>query len=61
MPTQFLSWLRRADTSFRMTWAIGYPSVDNFSTEPMDDARAATLMPWSVACGRPARSEIPRP
>lgn len=27
---EFLSWLSRADTLFRMTWAIDYPSVDNF-------------------------------
>lgn len=27
---EFLKWLGRADTLFRMTWAIDYPSVDNF-------------------------------
>ncbi|MFH9402225.1 ABC transporter substrate-binding protein [Streptomyces sp. NPDC017638] len=27
---EFLEWLGRADTMFRMTWAIDYPSVDNF-------------------------------
>lgn len=26
----FLVWLRNADEPFRMTWAIDYPSVDNF-------------------------------
>ena len=28
--TEFLRWLGSADTLFRMTWAIDYPSVDNF-------------------------------
>lgn len=28
--TEFLRWLGGADTLFRMTWAIDYPSVDNF-------------------------------
>jgi oligopeptide transport system substrate-binding protein len=27
---EFLAWLKRADTLFRMTWAIDYPSADNF-------------------------------
>ncbi|MGW7576316.1 ABC transporter substrate-binding protein [Streptomyces sp. NPDC054765] len=27
---EFLAWLGHADTLFRMTWAIDYPSVDNF-------------------------------
>ncbi len=27
---EFLRWLGRADTLFRMTWAIDYPSADNF-------------------------------
>ncbi|MEW1690532.1 ABC transporter substrate-binding protein [Streptomyces sp. NPDC091265] len=27
---EFLTWLGNADTMFRMTWAIDYPSVDNF-------------------------------
>lgn len=27
---EFLAWLGRADTLFRMTWAIDYPSADNF-------------------------------
>ncbi|GAA2229381.1 MULTISPECIES: ABC transporter substrate-binding protein [Kitasatospora] len=27
---EFLAWLKQADTVFRMTWAIDYPSADNF-------------------------------
>ncbi|GAA2356787.1 peptide ABC transporter substrate-binding protein [Catellatospora methionotrophica] len=27
---EFLAWLKHADTLFRMTWAIDYPSADNF-------------------------------